>query len=260
MNLKILINIFIASCIFSFLIPTMYLELNIKNTIIADEYQEYGQYQQYEQQMKLATDQSNSPWDYFLFVQLWPPSWINNNNIYHNNYSDYNNTYFTVHGLWPEFLNGTWPQFCNATKFNITSLNPIKSELEMFWTDFHNPEHFWSHEYYKHMSCLEEDPIFKNELNCFEYGLTLRNMFNYYDALKLQNIIPTNNCCYKTQVIHDVIKKYVKHEPVIICNSNGVLNEIIVCIDKFSNLIDCPESEISKQCTKEFIMYSTINI
>ena len=45
-------------------------------------------------------------WDYFMFVQLWPLSWLLADRI-----SDYpfNNNHFTIHGLWPEYKNGSWP-------------------------------------------------------------------------------------------------------------------------------------------------------
>jgi|AntRauTorckE6833_2_1112554.scaffolds.fasta_scaffold120191_1 ribonuclease T2 len=80
-------------------------------------------------------------WDYILFVQVWPGSWI------YEDHSKYNftNDYFTVHGLWPEYNNGKYPQFCNKTeRFNLTKLDPIRNELEKYWTNFKNPIKFWS--------------------------------------------------------------------------------------------------------------------
>src|SRR5665647_1704377 len=116
-------------------------------------------------------------WDYFMFVGLWPGSWLHDEP---NPRYNFTNDYFTVHGLWPQFSNGSWPQFCNASKFDIGSLQYVQDDLLKYWTDFKNARKFWSHEYYKHMSCLEDDPIFQNELVCFKMGLTFREYYTYY--------------------------------------------------------------------------------
>ena len=87
----------------------------------------------------LSSQNNTINWDYFLFVQYWPGSWLYSD---HNNHADFNNTYFNIHGLWPEYKNGSWPQYCNISKFNITKLYPIKQQLMTYWSNYKHPESF----------------------------------------------------------------------------------------------------------------------
>jgi ribonuclease T2 len=193
-------------------------------------------------------------WDYFLFVQLWPGSWLHSD---HSNYV-FTNNYFTIHGLWPEYKNGSWPQFCNASKFNVTTLDPINQSLVKYWTDFKNPEQFWSHEYYKHLSCLEEDPIFNNEYTCFNTGLKIRSNINYFSYLKDAAINPSNDHNYTVQSISTVIHKHINVEPIIVCDTSGILNEIRICISPSMNIVNCPMNEIKKGCQRKMVWYNLI--
>ncbi len=194
-------------------------------------------------------------WDYFLFVQLWPGSWLHGDYcaLYH-----FNNTYFTIHGLWPEYKNGSWPQYCNITKFNVTELDSIRSDLELYWTDFNNAEKFWAHEYYKHMSCLEEDNIFSDEYICFSTGLNWRNKMDLYSVLNASNITPSNNKYYSVEQIRDVISKYYNYDIVVVCDHNDILTEIRFCFDPNLNMFNCPPSEMDKGCNQKMVWYNEI--
>lgn len=192
-------------------------------------------------------------WDIFMFVELWPGSWLYGQRGY-----NFTNDYFTVHGLWPEYINGSWPQFCNSSKFNISTLQFIKQDLVKYWTDFRNPQKFWAHEYYKHMSCIEEDPIFQNELVCFKMGLAFRSYYDYFVALSRAEILPSNTMNYTVADVSDAIRKMTGTLPVIICDNNGILNEIRICFDQNVTIIDCPNDEVNKGCKSKYIWYNVI--
>lgn len=195
----------------------------------------------------------NVKWDIFMFVELWPGSWLNGRHDY-----NFTNDYFTVHGLWPEYRNGSWPQYCNSSKFNVSTLQYIKSDLVKYWTDFRNPQKFWAHEYYKHMSCIEEDPIFQNELVCFKMGLAFRSYYDYYVALQRSGIKPSNDMNYTVVEVSDAVRKMTGFIPVIICDDNGILNEIRTCFNQNVTLIDCPDDELNKGCKLQYIHYNVI--
>jgi len=196
--------------------------------------------------------QDENYWDYILFVQTWPPSILDNT----TNYPYYNN-YFTIHGIWPEYLNGGYPVYCNITSFDIVKLYPIISELSVYWTDFINPITFIEHEYYKHYSCAKNDNYLSNELAYFSQGLQLRNELNFYQILKNKNIVPNNNILYKKQYLIDAIFQYIEVYPILTCSNNNVLNQIIICYRKDLHKIMCPNNLYQMECKSDTIIYNT---
>jgi len=171
---------------------------------------------------------------------------------------DYNftNNYFTVHGIWPEYKNGSWPSYCDVPKFNITKIEPIKTNLTKYWTNFKDPEKLWKHEYYKHYSCLKSDHLFPNELRFFSIGLELRKALDYYTMLQIESIVPTNKHKYKKEDIINAIRKYIKKEIVITCDKKNILEEIRICFNKNLTLIDCSREEIDKGCYRNEIWFN----
>ncbi len=195
-------------------------------------------------------------WNFLLFVQVWPTSWLNSYNEFNELNYNFTNNYFTVHGIWPEFYNGSWPEFCNKTeKFNVTELDPIKKELEKFWTDFKDPEKFWEHEFYKHFTCSQNDKLIDTELKYFKFGLDFRNQTNLFNILKSNNIVPSNEKKYKTEDIIKIFENKLKHKIVITCDNKDILEEIRLCLSKDLNIIDCRQDEIKDNCKKEEIWF-----
>lgn len=195
-------------------------------------------------------NKSGYDWDYLLFVQLWPPSWLNEASNY-----NFTNDYFTVHGIWPEYWNGSWPQYCNVTRFSYDKLTPMQPELRKFWTDFHNPVEFWKHEYYKHASCAFSDKLLAYEHHFFRCGLDFRNMLPVFKALSHSGIYPTSSHKYPVSSIQLATKKLSGFDTVVICDENNELNEIIFCVNKKLQLFDCPQSELKKQCHNHEVWY-----
>lgn len=191
-------------------------------------------------------------WDYILFVQVWPASWIAHDKVKYN----FTNNYFDIHGLWPQYKNGSWPEFCNKTaKFNISEINDIKTNLTKYWTNFKNPKQFWAHEYLKHMVCASD--TYKNPYELFTYGLELRNKYNIYEYLKNNDIVPDNNIKYNVTKLTSVIKKSLGVNTIITCN-DGILTEVRLCMTNNFKLFDCPINLYKDQCKLLSIKYNKL--
>lgn len=207
-------------------------------------------------------------WDYLLFVQVWPGSWINDyrqnclideENYMINDFTNFNNTYFTIHGLWPEYYNASWPEFCNKDKFNFTAIQSIRKYLEIYWTNFrNNPQSLWIHEYQKHASCAKDDPLLDTEYEFFLAGLRLREKYNLFNILEKNYIVPSNNIKYPTNKIITVLNSALNYTVTVICNCNNILNEIRICLDKDLNQFNCPSSELKEQCKNNYIIYNLV--
>jgi ribonuclease I len=194
-------------------------------------------------------------WDYLLFVQVWPGSWINDD---HTN-NTFNNSYFTIHGIWPEYYNNSWPQYCTHEHFNFTAIAPIHRQLEQLWTDFKNPRAFWVHEFTKHATCAEDDPLLATEFTFFATGLALRNKYNLFAILNNSSIVPSNQVKYPTSKVEDVLNVALGYQIVLVCDENDILNEIRVCLDRNLAPFDCPQSEIkSAGCTLPYIIMNSV--
>ncbi|QKF94273.1 ribonuclease T2 [Fadolivirus algeromassiliense] len=195
-------------------------------------------------------------WDYFLFVQIWPGSWLVNGNITGYNFT---NDYFNIHGIWPNDLNGSWPQFCNqSNNFNVTVLDPIYTNLTIYWTDFINPIRFWEHEYLKHMTCINQTDLY-GDYKYFWYGLELRQQLDLFDSLSRANIMPTNAHSYLKSNVIDTIKKTFNTDVVITCTNNSIIEEIRFCMDKSFKLFNCPDNEFGQECKSKYLMYNLYN-
>lgn len=192
-------------------------------------------------------------WDYFLFVQLWPTSWLTNSNITGYNFTD---SYYSIHGIWPNDYNASYPQFCNTSSgFNSTILDPISNNLTLYWTDFKNATNFWQHEYLKHMTCINETNLI-GDYKYFWDGLNLRESLNLYSALSRFNITPTNNHYYALNDIMYAIKKTYGSNVVITCTNNSIIEEVRFCMNKDFQLFDCPQNEYNEACRNKYLLYS----
>jgi ribonuclease T2 len=82
------------------------------------------------------------------------------------------NIEFSIHGLWPEYINNSYPSYCNnTTKFDLDKLKSLEMVLNDYWSSYEgsNPS-FWKHEYMKHATCVPnvtELQFFTNTLNLY---------------------------------------------------------------------------------------------
>jgi ribonuclease T2 len=193
-------------------------------------------------------------WNHTMFVQVWPPTWLAETP---NTTYSYDNSYFTIHGIWPQYANGSWPQYCQSRPFNLTSLSPIEDQLRTYWTNFYYPVSFWQHEYYKHISCMEDgDRLFPNEYVSFGMGLYMRQAYNIYQWLANENIYPTLVALTVRKDIQRAIHKHYGKKPVVTCTPSGYLEEVRLCMDKNLKPIDCNAEELSARCPDKALWYT----
>jgi len=192
--------------------------------------------------------------DYSLFVQLWPGSWIYEDTIKYN----FTNNYNTIHGIWGQNFNGSWPQYCNnKTQFNITMLTPIIDNLTMYWTNFVNASDLWQHEFSKHMVCAMK--TYPDPYKLFYVGLMLREKYNLYQLFADHDIVPDNSIKYELNKLYYIIKQAYNVNVVITCEPDTILNEIRFCMDKDFNLFDCPDNLCKEQCKSGSVWYNKIS-
>lgn len=195
-------------------------------------------------------------WDYLMFVQLWPGSWIERTD---SDLGNFTNDYFTVHGIWPQDDDGSWPQYCNSSHlFDPYSVKPLWPSLVKYWTNFKNPLEFWEHEWNKHGRCAMTDHILENEYQFFDYGLTLRNTTDLFQVFTQHYVSPSNIKKYNTQYILTFLKLVFGNDISVICNPDSVLNEIRICYDKNFDQIDCPYNMMQENCKSPYIIMNKV--
>eukprot|EP00163_Fabomonas_tropica_P034930 TRINITY_DN9_c1_g1_i2.p1 TRINITY_DN9_c1_g1~~TRINITY_DN9_c1_g1_i2.p1 ORF type:complete len:257 (+),score=57.78 TRINITY_DN9_c1_g1_i2:115-771(+) len=150
----------------------------------------------------------NNEWDFLLFMQRWPgtgscegkpctvPSYVD---------------YFLVHGLWANRNDSSYPSYCPGPSFSASAIEPLKSELDKYWTDLvpDDGDNFWQHEWEKHGVCATTDPLTSDEYKFFNAALTLRKGIEIYDALKAAGIYASDDQTYSLATIAKVVKKGV---------------------------------------------------
>ncbi len=195
-------------------------------------------------------------YDYIIFTQVWPGSYIQEGNITGTNFT---NNYFVIHGLWPNYYNGSYPTYCqpNAT-LNVTALAPILTNLTEFWTDFVNPEQFWAHEWTKHGTCVGNNTLLDSEISYFTEGLEQRNRFDLYEIFCSCGIYPSNTKCYNTKFMQDCVDQHVGFATVLICDSDDTLEEVQICLDKGLKPFSCPANLYKYGCKSSSIVYNMV--
>lgn len=195
--------------------------------------------------------------DYLLFVQVWPSSWLYNiNSTFSRLRSTYNftNDYFTIHGIWPQNYNGSYPKECSDATFNASKLIPIEFNLTIYWTDFVNATNFQEYEYLKHGWNTRFIKSLSTEEKFFNVSLALREKFDVYDMLFSHNIIPGSY--YDVDLLANTIKNITGTTIVVTCDSNNVLTQVIFCLNKNLTLLQCPSNLVdSLQCNSKQISY-----
>lgn len=88
---------------------------------------------------------------------------------------------YQIHGLWPSYSSGTYPSYCGDTPYQHIS-PPLVNTMLTYWNaDPDQNQQFWSHEWSKHGTCVQEQTG-SNQTDYFERGLSL-----------FMKILPENN-------------------------------------------------------------------
>lgn len=189
-------------------------------------------------------------WDVLIFTQRWPltacSQWKEHSQSNTCAFPDPEDLW-TIHGIWPTKPGTKGPLNCNSTwHFNETVIDPIKSQLEEYWTNVEKNTKLtslWSHEWCKHGTCAAVLPKLSNELLYFQQGLEWIQKYNMKTVLSQQNVIP-NEQGYSVQKFFDSVKSVLKKTAIIQCvvdknTKLSLVSEIRICFDKSLKLMDC---------------------
>ena len=154
-----------------------------------------------------------SEYDRYIFSIFWPPSLcyikMSGKDECFKRISELNdNIYFTIHGLWPAYINGSNIESCNKDedKYIIVNFNETyKKELSELWPGIYaTEEELWNHEYNKYGYCYVQR-IGKNPNNKYEYYFEKNvELFNKYRLL-MEEILPNT-----PMGLHNVTKSKFK--------------------------------------------------
>nr|AAC49325.1 ribonuclease [Zinnia elegans] len=193
--------------------------------------------------------------DFFYFVQQWPGSYCDSRRGCCYPKTGKPAEDFSIHGLWPNYVDGTYPSNCDSSnQFDDSKVSNLESELQVHWPTLACPSgdglKFWRHEWEKHGTCAES--IF-DERGYFEAALSLKKKANLLNALENAGIRPADGKFHTLDQIKDAITQAVGYEPYIECNvdSSGYhqLYQVYQCVDRSaSNFIKCPVLLTGRAC------------
>lgn len=193
------------------------------------------------------TETPKHDWDILIFTQHWPITvclqWREASE--QHSCSLPLKEIWTIHGIWPTKLGTKGPQFCNSSlHFNITSLDPIKPDLEKYWMNIYNNSEaaFWKHEWKRHGTCAASLPALDSELKYFSTAINLSIQYNMYDILSKGGILLDSKEGFTSQQLSNAIRNVLAVNPEIQCiEEKGVsyLFELRICFNKTFNLVDC---------------------
>ena len=149
--------------------------------------------------------------DFLLMMSIWPPMW-----------GGETIDRFTIHGVWPEYLNATWPEYCTTEPLNLDQIESLVDQLKTEWTDHNSdfPQRFWEHEWSKHGTCSD-----LNQYEYFSLGLKLHFQLDLLKELEKHKVVPNGKSYHKSQ-----FEKAFKVKPLLMCKKNGI-EQIGFCLD-----------------------------
>ncbi|MFS7964489.1 putative ribonuclease T(2) [Helianthus anomalus] len=142
----------------------------------------------------VATVAEQREFDYFALAVQWPPTYCSKS----TKCCDQNGccrgedspTWFTIHGLWPDYNDGSWPSCCSGPAFDETEISSLLNVLDTYWPTLscskastcHNKKGlFWAHEWEKHGTC--SSAVTGDEYSYFVTALNL--YFKYNNSSKI---------------------------------------------------------------------------
>jgi len=167
-------------------------------------------------------------WDYFTFSLQW--------SVRKNGKCEGDR--FTIHGLWPDDINGSYPAFCPPTDFNISLLDDLIPQLNVYWpSEDGSNTAFWRHEYEKHGSCAVNDGVFDDQREYFVAALDLAA--RYSDAFNSTWPVPSNEKPYSSSAITDALTYRWNVSANVACVGAKMLSEVRLCFSKMLEITDC---------------------
>jgi ribonuclease I len=111
------------------------------------------------------------------FNKLQQTNYYYNTNFYYLSVQkQYNNSSYTIHGLWPNYANGSYPSYCYDIHLDLDKLEEdtdLYMDMNTSWFSFEGDnQEFWNHEVNKHYSCL-----FNRTMTQLEYFQTAIDIY-----------------------------------------------------------------------------------
>lgn len=193
-------------------------------------------------------------YSYFLFTRRWPPSECASADKCVPAARNY--TYWTIHGLWPEFSNNTWNQFCHKDHLDLKVLEPIKPRLLHDWPNLlggKSDSSLWEHEWLKHGTCTH-----MSEFDYFNRTLGLNTRYPLTEWLQAGRVVPSTGRTYSVDDVHQAITAHFPLTSVSVdCqHSKGelYLSEIMLCFRFVSseNNFEPTECTVKSTCRGQF--------
>nr|BAG74776.1 S3-RNase [Prunus mume] len=185
---------------------------------------------------------SSGSYDYFQFVQQWPPTNCRARRRPCSKPRPLQN--FTIHGLWPSnYSNPTMPSNCKGSQFEARKVYPqLQSNLKIAWPDVEsgNDTRFWEGEWNKHGRCSEQT---LNLMQYFERSYGMWKSYNITEILKNASIVPHPTQTWTYADIVSPIKTATKRTPLLRCRQDKNtqwLHEVVFCYEYHAlKQIDC---------------------
>nr|ABV71999.1 S11-RNase [Prunus mume] len=173
---------------------------------------------------------STGSYDYFQFVQQWPPT---NCRVRTKCSNPRPLQYFTIHGLWPSnYSNPKMPSNCIGSQFNESRVYPyLRPKLKISWPDVEsgNDTKFWEGEWNKHGTCSER---ILNQMQYFQRSQAMWKSHNISEILKNASIVPHPTQTWTYSDIVSPIKTATKRTPLLRCKydkKTQLLHEVVFC-------------------------------
>ncbi|ONK72380.1 uncharacterized protein A4U43_C04F18810 [Asparagus officinalis] len=192
--------------------------------------------------------QKQREFDYFAFALQWPGTFCRKT---HHCCSQNGCcrpeplTWFTIHGLWPDYDDGTWPACCSHTEFDIKKVSSLLPTLEKYWPTLScgstsqcdgSRGSFWAHEWGKHGTCSYA--VIQDEYSYFSKALELYFKYNVTEILNDAGFFASNAEKYRLGDIVAAVKHAVGATPELVCK-HGSVQELRICLTKDFKPRDC---------------------
>lgn len=183
---------------------------------------------------------------------------------------------FNLHGLWPqEYAAYSNIHDCTAPTFNYNSKSSsLQSLMGMYWNSLYgNPTFLVTHEYNKHGTCMNYKLADSNKVNTkvrtqhqaglqsqtsgsssaqedayINMAISLSKMYNVYDMLAKEGILPSDSAISSQKVADSIKKQFGVNNIHLLCKTDGhgrsLLSEVRICVDVFYNPRDCYDSKL----------------
>ncbi|KAJ0547708.1 putative ribonuclease T(2) [Helianthus annuus] len=197
----------------------------------------------------VATVSEQREFDYFALAVQWPPTYCTKSTKCCDQSGccrgEDSPTWFTIHGLWPDYNDGSWPSCCSGPAFDETEISSLLNALDKYWPTLscskastcHNKKGlFWAHEWEKHGTC--SSAVTGDEYSYFVTALNLYFKYNVTEVLFDAGYVPSNSEMYPSGGITAAIENAFHTTPQLVC-LKGALEEVRLCLTKDFKFRDC---------------------